>query len=155
MVDVGANWGYFSLLAAAIVGREGRVISLEPDPRHFAALQANVRLNGFSQVRPIPKAAGAAYGVATLAGYDDGPANRGVSRLGPASDGQPSFQVECVPIDGVTAGRWVEWTCSSSMSKGRSWTRWKGCATALRRIAIARSAGTAPRICFAHAGVLR
>ena len=38
MVDVGANWGYFSLLAAAAVGREGRVISLEPDPRQFAAL---------------------------------------------------------------------------------------------------------------------
>jgi len=103
MVDVGANWGYFSLLAAAAVGREGRVISLEPDPRQFAALQANVRLNDFSQIHPIPKAAGAAYGMATLAGYDEGAANRGVSRVGEADDGQPSFEVECVPVDEVTA----------------------------------------------------
>jgi FkbM family methyltransferase len=104
MVDVGANWGYFTLLAAAIVGHEGRVISLEPDPRHFAALESNVRLNGFSQIQSMPKAAGANDGVATLAGYDDRSANRGVSRIGPASDGQRSFQVECVRIDGVTAG---------------------------------------------------
>ena len=47
MVDVGANWGYFTLLAAAVSDQEGRVISLEPDPRHFDALEANVRLNGF------------------------------------------------------------------------------------------------------------
>jgi FkbM family methyltransferase len=105
MMDVGANWGYFTLLAAARVGHEGRVISLEPDPRHFDALEANVRLNGFTQVRSIPKAAGATDGVATLAGYDDRAGNRGVSRLGPASDGQRSFRVECVRIDRVTAGR--------------------------------------------------
>src|SRR5215213_552816 len=29
-VDVGANWGYYTLLAASLVGRKGQVISFEP-----------------------------------------------------------------------------------------------------------------------------
>ena len=33
IVDVGANWGYFTLVAAAAVGPAGRVIALEPEPR--------------------------------------------------------------------------------------------------------------------------
>src|SRR5262245_56723365 len=37
-VDVGANWGYFTLLAAHKVGVKGRVVSLEPDPRLFPVL---------------------------------------------------------------------------------------------------------------------
>src|SRR5262249_13205461 len=44
-VDVGANWGYFTLLAAHLVGKGGRVISLEPDPRLFPILQRNVTRN--------------------------------------------------------------------------------------------------------------
>ena len=38
VVDLGANWGYFSLLAAAAVGPGGTVLALEPDPRQFEAL---------------------------------------------------------------------------------------------------------------------
>src|SRR5688500_3774521 len=34
-IDVGSNWGYFTLLAAAAVGTSGAVIALEPDPRQF------------------------------------------------------------------------------------------------------------------------
>lgn len=41
-VDVGANWGYFTLLAASLVGERGRVLSLEPDPRLFRKLSGNI-----------------------------------------------------------------------------------------------------------------
>ena len=34
-VDVGANWGYFTLVASHLVGSSGLVVSLEPDPRLF------------------------------------------------------------------------------------------------------------------------
>ena len=46
VVDVGANWGYFTLLAAHLVGNRGRVLSLEPDPRMFRLLQQNVATTG-------------------------------------------------------------------------------------------------------------
>ena len=50
-VDVGANIGYFSVLAASVVraegaeGAEGAVFAFEPDPDNFRLLQANAALN--------------------------------------------------------------------------------------------------------------
>lgn len=42
-VDCGANIGAFSLAAALRVGREGRVIAFEPDPRSHSLLEQNLR----------------------------------------------------------------------------------------------------------------
>jgi FkbM family methyltransferase len=44
-VDVGANNGLFSLLAAHYVGGAGRVFAFEPNPPVFAALTQHVELN--------------------------------------------------------------------------------------------------------------
>ena len=46
-LDVGANLGYFSVLAAAWVGSAGRVYAFEPEPDNFALLAANLALNGY------------------------------------------------------------------------------------------------------------
>ena len=45
VVDVGANWGYFTLVCAHLVGRTGRVIALEPHPRLASMLAENVAEN--------------------------------------------------------------------------------------------------------------
>lgn len=45
-VDCGANLGYFSLLAARIVGSSGRVDAFEPDPLNRARLLENRQSNG-------------------------------------------------------------------------------------------------------------
>lgn len=47
VVDIGANIGAFSVLAASIVGPTGRVVAIEPASGTFARLEENVRLNGF------------------------------------------------------------------------------------------------------------
>ncbi len=47
-VDVGANHGYFSMVAASLVGATGRVVAFEPNPLVFADLETHVRLNGFA-----------------------------------------------------------------------------------------------------------
>ncbi len=80
-VDVGANWGYFSLLAARIVGPAGRVISLEPDPRNFARLASNARRGGGAHWTTHEAAAAARDGALELAGYDESGDNFGVSRI--------------------------------------------------------------------------
>lgn len=49
-LDVGANVGYFSLLAASIVGEQGRVIAVEAVPPTAELLQRNIDLNGFRNV---------------------------------------------------------------------------------------------------------
>lgn len=56
-VDVGANVGYFTLLAAKLVGPSGRVVAVEAAPATFAALQAAIARNGAANVRAINEAA--------------------------------------------------------------------------------------------------
>ncbi len=43
--DIGANVGYFTLLAAEICGKNGQVVSFEPVKETFASLSENVQLN--------------------------------------------------------------------------------------------------------------
>lgn len=45
VVDVGANYGYYTLLAAGIVGTSGHVHSFEPNARTFELLMKNVQVN--------------------------------------------------------------------------------------------------------------
>src|ERR1051326_5007580 len=49
-VDVGANIGLFTVIAASRVGPRGRVFSFEPTPETFARLIENVEANGFEHV---------------------------------------------------------------------------------------------------------
>jgi FkbM family methyltransferase len=49
-IDVGANIGFFSLLASKVVGSAGRVLAFEPDPQTRRCLDANVRLNNARNV---------------------------------------------------------------------------------------------------------
>ncbi|MBI1884963.1 MAG: FkbM family methyltransferase [Chloroflexi bacterium] len=50
VVDAGAHVGYFTLLAASLVGRAGRVFAFEPEPGNFALLARNVEANGYRNV---------------------------------------------------------------------------------------------------------
>lgn len=45
VIDVGANYGYYSLLSACCVGEKGRVYSFEPNPRTFEVLTKNIEVN--------------------------------------------------------------------------------------------------------------
>jgi len=48
VIDVGANIGFFSTLAATLAGPTGRVVSFEPDPANRARLTNNLAINGYS-----------------------------------------------------------------------------------------------------------
>ncbi|MCC6000571.1 MAG: FkbM family methyltransferase [Pararhodobacter sp.] len=52
VLDVGANYGHFSLAAAALAGPGGKVLSFEPNPASFARLGVHVALNRLAQVEP-------------------------------------------------------------------------------------------------------
>lgn len=56
-VDVGANAGYFSLLAAKTIGKHGRVYAFEPAPETYKELVNNIHLNQFENIKTYPIAA--------------------------------------------------------------------------------------------------
>jgi FkbM family methyltransferase len=57
VVDVGANIGYYSLLASNLVGPGGRVIAIEALPETMQRLRFNLDRNGATNVRAINSAA--------------------------------------------------------------------------------------------------
>ncbi|MCS7138831.1 MAG: FkbM family methyltransferase [Crenarchaeota archaeon] len=64
--DVGAHWGYYSLIAASLVGQKGKVFAFEPHPFNYEMLLKTIRLNGFSNIIPVNKAVSDKNGKAVL-----------------------------------------------------------------------------------------
>lgn len=64
--DVGANVGYFSLVAAAAVGPAGEVLAFEPGAASLARLRANAALNPEHPLRIYPVAVAETDGEAVL-----------------------------------------------------------------------------------------
>ena len=91
--DVGANVGYYSLLAASLVGPSGHVHSFEPTPTVVRRLAENVALNQFSsRVKINAVAVGSTCGKSDFhLSLDDSEANSMF-----ASD--QHLQSVCVPI---------------------------------------------------------
>ncbi len=59
VLDVGANIGEITLVAAKLVGIKGRVVSFEPVTSNFNKLKENIDLNSFSNVTLMKKGLGA------------------------------------------------------------------------------------------------
>jgi FkbM family methyltransferase len=65
-VDVGANEGFFSVLASRLVGTTGRVVSIEPQSRLQNVLQMNLLANGASNVLVLQRLISDEDGIARL-----------------------------------------------------------------------------------------
>ena len=66
-LDLGANLGYYTVIAAQAVGAQGRVVAFEPDPQNLQLLQRNVEVNSYrNRVMIQPCAIGAESGTCQL-----------------------------------------------------------------------------------------
>jgi FkbM family methyltransferase len=104
MVDVGANLGIFTLVAARQVGDSGQVHAFEPVPANFRRLCENVALNGFGNVLTNQLAAGPALGELRL-GLDAVTEVTGTQMSGGYAAGSSLRQltVPMVPLDRYVA----------------------------------------------------
>ncbi|WP_448560741.1 class I SAM-dependent methyltransferase [Trichothermofontia sp.] len=57
-IDVGAHIGYFSLLAAALIGETGLVLTCEPEGANYDCILQNIQLNRFNNLRVLNVAVG-------------------------------------------------------------------------------------------------
>lgn len=74
-LDVGANAGLYSVLAAKRVGPGGRVIAFEPAQANVELLKRNIEMNALSNVTIISKAVGDKVGQCQFAVSRDGAMN--------------------------------------------------------------------------------
>ena len=98
VVDIGAHVGYYTLLMAQLVGKNGKVYSFEPDPVNFQLLKKSVEINGFENVVLIQKAvSNITDKVKLFLGDNDSAINRIYdAKLG---DAKESIDVESIRID--------------------------------------------------------
>lgn len=65
-IDIGANIGFFTMLAASLVGPAGSVLAFEPNSRNARMAEASRRLNRFEHVTIVQAAAGRGAGMLAL-----------------------------------------------------------------------------------------
>ncbi|MGY1437396.1 FkbM family methyltransferase [Streptomyces reniochalinae] len=96
-VDVGANIGYFSVLASRLVGGAGAVTALEASPRFHRQALRNLRLNHCTNVRAVNAAVAAEHETLrfTLASSRNLGANSAVPWDGPVAS---SFEADAEPL---------------------------------------------------------
>jgi len=97
-LDVGANIGYYTALAARAVGPNGRVIAIEPDPDSYHYLEQTIAANAVGNVQSF--AVAASDTPATLPLYISAD-NRGDNRLYASSEDRPQVEVEARPLDAL------------------------------------------------------
>lgn len=84
-IDIGANVGTTTLVAAKAVGDEGIVFCFEPNKKTYKALRANIRKNGFTNALAKECALGGEEGVALF--YDNN--NDDMNRVSTSGEGNP------------------------------------------------------------------
>jgi FkbM family methyltransferase len=105
-VDVGANIGYFTVLAARLVGDGGRVVAFEPHPGALRILRASLDINRVGHLADVvDAAAGAVDGGTTRLFVSGDPV---LSTLDPArSPARDHFDFDgFIPVRQVTVDRW-------------------------------------------------
>lgn len=97
-VDIGANIGHFSLLAAAVLGPDGLVSAVEAVPGTAKLLHENVLLNGFEQRISVYEAA--AWDKEDMLEFHLAPAGRsGMSSVRPVRNSTARCRVAAKPLD--------------------------------------------------------
>jgi FkbM family methyltransferase len=98
-VDVGANAGYYTLLASGLVGPDGGVVSVEASSEIFEVLLRNLELNDPSNVRAVNVAALDTEGTVELVPGPESHTGLTSTVVGPNPDRM--IQARSAPLDSI------------------------------------------------------
>lgn len=97
--DLGANIGFFSLLAARLVGASGKVFSLEPDANVAARLRRNVARNGFDNVTVVEAGVWSSSGNMNFIIADSSSPDHGLGRFAIGNEASAGSPARCIALD--------------------------------------------------------
>ncbi len=105
--DIGANVGFFSIIAAKLVGEGGKVYAFEPGSENAKSIRHNGELNNFNQIEVIEKAVSNTSGTGEflLAKYSGGHA---LATADAPPDLAGKVTVNLVSIDDLIASEQIE-----------------------------------------------
>lgn len=99
-IDIGANIGYYSLIASNLISKSGKVIAFEPEKSNLKILYENLKINKAFNVDVIEKACSDRIQEAYLELSKD---NLGDHRLSyKESSGSSNLEIETTTVDMVT-----------------------------------------------------
>jgi FkbM family methyltransferase len=111
VLDIGANRGYFSVLAGIRVGPSGHVYSFEPNPTIFRCLQKHLRINNLAGhveastfALSRTRTHGATFFISNLE------SNSGLSSLTPISellDNKSLSHEHTIPVETISLDEWI------------------------------------------------
>ncbi len=102
-LDIGANFGYFSILMSELAGITGRTIAVEPNPRIADLLRATRFVNG-GKFEVIEKALSDKKGEAILT-INDGELGGGTIKPNTLEPGRSQVKVPMVTVDELVSER--------------------------------------------------
>ena len=97
VMDVGANFGHYSMVASGIVGPDGRVVAFEPHGATFKLLAENCALQRHSNITPVRAGVAAENGEMTLTGDSVNPGGHSFA----AENVYGTGATESVPVHGL------------------------------------------------------
>ena len=100
VVDVGANVGLYTVIAASCVGKNGKVIAIEPHPESYRYLQKTIEANGLSGVKSFNVALGDRRETISLFLTDE---NKADSRIYDATGQRPKITTQMIDLDHLLA----------------------------------------------------
>jgi FkbM family methyltransferase len=132
VLDVGANFGYYSVLMADLVGPDGKLIAVEPNPSAARAAEASLSVNGFgSRSTVIQAAASDTAGTSTFCVPRTEPKNATMVPEGHTQADAEIFTVPTVTLDEVCRDQRVDFIKIDA--EGGEYRIFKGMQMILRR----------------------
>ncbi|HEY3135904.1 MAG TPA: FkbM family methyltransferase [Blastocatellia bacterium] len=130
VLDIGANIGYYTLIFARLVGREGKVFAFEPDPANFRLLEMNVKANGFDNVVLVQKAVSDMTGKCSLYLCES---NKGMHRIYRSRYCKRSIEIESIRLDDLFVHSCDRIDFVKIDAEGSEWAVFQGMPLLLKR----------------------